>query len=157
LVRNFNNAKFWFVSLKSFFIILDITVSIINKIWNNFSINPNTQVIPLRLFIQEILRHSKTSWFTLKTALIYLMRIKSQINQIKKLNRTDPAICGRRMFLASLIIASKYLQDRTYANNAWSRICGLAVQEINDIERRFLNLIDYNLFIREDVYKNFII
>lgn len=28
----------------------------------------------------------------------------------------DPVICGRRMFLAALIIASKFLQDRTYSN-----------------------------------------
>jgi hypothetical protein len=85
------------------------------------------------------------------------MRIKAQINQIKKHNSTDPALCGRRMFIASLIIASKYLQDRSYASIAWSKICGLDVLEINNIERRFLNLIDYNLFIKEDVYKNFII
>ncbi|CAJ0829500.1 3967_t:CDS:2 [Entrophospora sp. SA101] len=37
----------------------------------------------------------------------------------------DPATCGRRMFLASLIIASKYLQDKNYSNTAWSKICGL--------------------------------
>ena len=65
---------------------------------------------------------------------------------------SDPATCGRRMFLASLIVASKYLQDRNYANNAWSKICGLPVREINEIERRFLKLIDYNLFIGEERY-----
>ncbi|CAJ0924033.1 3075_t:CDS:2 [Entrophospora sp. SA101] len=43
----------------------------------------------------------------------------------------DPATCGRRMFLASLIIASKYLQDKNYSNTAWSKICGLQVEEIN--------------------------
>ncbi|CAJ0889916.1 13790_t:CDS:2 [Entrophospora sp. SA101] len=34
----------------------------------------------------------------------------------------DSATCGRRMFLASLIVASKYLQDNNYSNNAWSKI-----------------------------------
>lgn len=28
----------------------------------------------------------------------------------------DPVVCGRRMFLAALIIASKFIQDRTYSN-----------------------------------------
>lgn len=32
----------------------------------------------------------------------------------------DPVVCGRRMFLAALIIASKFLQDRTYSNRGWS-------------------------------------
>jgi len=147
--------------------LVDTTVSIINVIWYNFPVNPNSQVIPIRLFIQETLRRSRTSWSTLQTALFYLMRIKPQIKFLwlnpdrwtlnskdDNSQGSDPATCGRRMFLASLIIASKYLQDRNYANNAWSKICGLPVQEINVIERRFLNLIDYNLFIGEDVYKN---
>jgi hypothetical protein len=157
--------------------LVDTTVSIINVIWYNFPVHLNSQVIPLRLFIQETLRRSRTSWSTLQTALFYLMKIKPQIkflwlnpdrwmlnskddnnnnnnNDNNNNQGSDPATCGRRMFLASLIIASKYLQDRNYANNAWSKICGLPVQEINVIERRFLNLIDYNLFIGEDVYKN---
>jgi hypothetical protein len=148
--------------------LVDTTVQIIDVIWYNFPVhlNLNAQVIPLRLFIQETLRRSRTSWSTLQTALFYLMKIKPQITFLwlnpdrwtlnSKDNNTqgsDPATCGRRMFLASLIVASKYLQDRNYANNAWSKICGLPVQEINAIERRFLKLIDYNLFIGEDRYK----
>jgi hypothetical protein len=145
--------------------LVDTTVQIIDVIWYNFPVNPNSQVIPLRLFIQETLRRSRTSWSTLQTALFYLMRIKPQINFLwlnpdrwtlnsKDSNdqSSDPATCGRRMFLASLIVASKYLQDRNYANNAWSKICGLPVREINAIERRFLKLIDYNLFIGEERY-----
>lgn len=149
--------------------LVDTTVQIINVIWINFPVHLNSQVIPLRLFIQETLRRSRTSWSTLQTALFYLMRIKPQITMLwlnpdrwilnskddsnNNNNGSDPATCGRRMFLASLIVASKYLQDRNYANNAWSKICGLPVREINFIERRFLNLIDYNLFIGEDIYK----
>ncbi|CAG8752521.1 3266_t:CDS:1, partial [Racocetra fulgida] len=68
-------------------------------------------------------------------------------------NKCDPATCGRRMFLASLIIASKYLQDRNYANSAWSKISGLPVKDINAIERRFLILINYNLFIKDSTFK----
>ena len=130
------------------FIILDTTVSIINAIWHNF---PNSQVIPLRLFVQEALLRSKTSLSTLKTALFYLKRIKPQI---EILSNHDPAICGRRMFIASLIIASKYLQDRTHRNTVWAKICGLPLQEINVIERRFLNLINFTLFINQEEYIN---
>lgn len=148
--------------------LVDTTVQIIELIWYHFPVNPNSsQVIPLRLFIQETLRRSRTSWSTLQTALFYIMRIKSQIKFLclnpdhwtltskgDNDQSSDPATCGRRMFLASLIVASKYLQDRNYANNAWSKICGLPVQEINAIERRFLKLIDYNLYIGEERYNH---
>ncbi|KAM0791512.1 hypothetical protein ACM66B_005963 [Microbotryomycetes sp. NB124-2] len=59
--------------------------------------------------------------------------------------QSSPILCGRRMFLAALIAASKYLQDRNYSNRAWSRISGLPVNEINSNERAFLNLVGFDL------------
>ena len=98
-----------------------------------------------------------TSYSTLRTALFYLFRIKPQISSITPTptssQNNDPATCGRRMFLAALIAASKYLQDRNYSNRAWSTISGLPVYEINANEICFLKLIDYNLFIPEDIFK----
>ncbi|PKY30039.1 hypothetical protein RhiirB3_297993, partial [Rhizophagus irregularis] len=115
------------------------------------------KIIPLRLFLQETLRRSRTSYSTLQTALFYLFRIKPQISSTSRHSNqsqnNDPATCGRRMFLAALIVASKYLQDRNYSNRAWSKISGLPVHEINANEICFLKLIDYNLFIAEDIFK----
>lgn len=105
------------------------------------------------------MRRSRTSWSTLQTTLFYLVRMRPKIDSLwsssdQQNKPSDPATCGRRMFLASLIVASKYLQDRNYSNHAWSKICGLPVQDINAMERRFLMLIEYNLFIGEDVFKH---
>ncbi|CAG8688042.1 14204_t:CDS:1, partial [Cetraspora pellucida] len=137
------------------------TALIIDVIWNKYFISLNLQVISLRPFIQETLRRSRISWYTLQTALFYLLRIKHKIATLEvgsltteTANKSDPATCGRRMFLASLIIASKYLQERNYANSAWSKICGFSVKDINAIERRFLILIDYNLFIKDNIFNN---
>jgi hypothetical protein len=55
--------------------------------------------------------------------------------------------CGRRLFLTSLILASKYLQDKNYSNKAWSKISGLPAREINKHEREFLSVIGHGLFI----------
>ncbi|CAG8531386.1 21934_t:CDS:2 [Dentiscutata erythropus] len=146
--------------------LVDTTALIIDVIWDKSSPSLNAQGISLRLFIQEILRRSRTSWTTLQTALFYLLRIKSKIAtlQLESLtkesttktnnNKNDPATCGRRMFLASLIIASKYLHDCNYANSAWSKISGLPIKDINAIERRFLTLIEYDLFIKDNIFKN---
>ncbi|KAL8281468.1 hypothetical protein RQP46_006152 [Phenoliferia psychrophenolica] len=62
----------------------------------------------------------------------------------------SPVLCGRRMFLASLICASKYLQDKNYSNRAWAKISGLATKEITDNERVFLHLLDYRLHLGAD-------
>ncbi|KAI8053836.1 hypothetical protein BDF22DRAFT_619508, partial [Syncephalis plumigaleata] len=63
------------------------------------------------------------------------------------MSSSDPRQCGRRMFLASLVIATKYLQDRAYSNRAWSRVSGLSASEITRCERKLLNWLGWNLYI----------
>lgn len=53
------------------------------------------------------------------------------------------------MFLAALILASKYLQDRNYSARAWSKISGLNTQEININEMAFLDAVNWKLHISE--------
>lgn len=65
----------------------------------------------------------------------------------------SPLLCGRRMFLSSLISASKYLQDRTYSNKAWSKISGLGIEEINRNEKCFLELIEWDLHLKASDFK----
>ncbi|KAF9409735.1 hypothetical protein BGZ94_001875 [Podila epigama] len=73
------------------------------------------------------------------------------------LAKSEPVGCGRRMFLAALILASKFQQDRTYSNKAWSKISGLPVSEINLNEITFLELIDYRLFVSQAVFQKWVI
>lgn len=112
-------------------------------------------VLPLRTYIEETLRRSRTSYSTLQVALYYLVLIKDHVPR-----RADPAdtqdnrvlICGRRMFLAALILASKYLQDRNYSAKAWSKMSGLKVTEINANERIFLAKINWKLHVAKPVF-----
>lgn len=60
--------------------------------------------------------------------------------------------CGRRMFLAALILASKYLQDRNYSARAWSKISGLNTTEINQNEMMFLQAVNWELHIPQNIY-----
>ena len=61
--------------------------------------------------------------------------------------------CGRRMFLAALVLASKYLQDRNYSTRAWGKISGLQVSEINTNERVFLSAVNWKLHIPEPLFQ----
>ena len=64
----------------------------------------------------------------------------------------DLMCCGRRMFLASLMLASKYLHDKNYQNKAWAQITGLKLEEINAAEMAFLSLIDYRLYVSKPTF-----
>lgn len=116
-------------------------------------------VLPLRTFIQETLRRSRTSYSTLQVALYYLILIKAHVpkhdftmEQLEDVASTRALQCGRRMFLAALILASKYLQDRNYSARAWSKISGLKVCEINTNEMAFLAAVNWKLHITDPVW-----
>lgn len=67
--------------------------------------------------------------------------------------QNSPILCGRRMFLAAVISASKFLQDRNYSNRAWAKISGLPVGEVNLNERAFLKLVRYRLYVGSMEYQ----
>ncbi|EDU48559.1 cyclin [Pyrenophora tritici-repentis Pt-1C-BFP] len=115
--------------------------------------------LPLRRFIQETLRRSRTSYSTLQVALYYLILIKPHLpkHDFTMSQPEDMSLralqCGRRMFLAALILASKYLQDRNYSARAWSKISGLKVCEINTNEMAFLEAVNWKLHIVDSIWE----
>ncbi|KAL7269627.1 PHO85 cyclin-5 [Rhizina undulata] len=146
--------------------LVDSAAQIVETIWppqilHGASAAPKDKVLPLRTFIQETLRRSRTSYSTLQVALYYLIVIRpflpSRNSDFSSMPPEDAQMvrakqCGRRMFLAALILASKYLQDRNYSARAWSKISGLNTQEININEMAFLEAINWRLHISETIF-----
>ncbi|KAI0124746.1 cyclin [Xylariales sp. AK1849] len=145
--------------------LVDSSTQIVEAIWPLSSVVYRVElgskaVLPLRTFIQETLRRSRTSYSTLQVALYYLVLIKPHVpkhdftmEQPDECHANRVLQCGRRMFLAALILASKYLQDRNYSARAWSKISGLATQEINQNEMAFLLAVNWKLHITEGVFQ----
>lgn len=148
--------------------LVDTTTQMIETIWplSVLSCGRETilggkqqNLIGLRVFVQEVLRRSKTSYSTLQVALYYLILIQSCIPKhdfTMEQSEDSPACrsmqCGRRMFLAALILASKYLQDRNFSARAWSKISGLQTCEINSNEMAFLSAVNWKLHIPQPVF-----
>lgn len=138
--------------------LIDVTVQVIASIWPNSISSPaagNKPIADLNTFLHHILKHSRTTHSTLQLAIFYLFRIRSRVQE--KRNDDVYISCGRRMFLAALISAHKYLQDKTYKNSAWSKVSGLSVQEINHAEKVMLQLLDYRLYVKKDTYDQWIL
>lgn len=145
--------------------LVDSSTQIVEAIWPLSSVVCRSElgskaVLPLRTFIQETLRRSRTSYSTLQVALYYLVLIKPHVPKHNFTmeqpddRATDRALqCGRRMFLSALILASKYLQDRNYSARAWSKISGLNTQEINQNEMAFLLAVNWKLHIADEVFQ----
>ena len=59
----------------------------------------------------------------------------------------SPLLCPRRTFLASLILASKFTQDRCYSNKAWAKLSGLPPREIGRCERALGEALEWRLWV----------
>lgn len=142
--------------------LVETFANVIDSIWHPKYFE-NQKVIPTRGFINEILKRSKATYSTVQISLFYIFRVKKAVQyklhqrSQKKISEPSNSLddlmcCGRRMFLASLMLASKYLFDKNYQNKAWAQITGLGIQEINAAEMAFLSLIDYRLHVSKPTF-----
>jgi hypothetical protein len=60
-----------------------------------------------------------------------------------------------RIILVSTLLASKYFNDFSYSNKYWSKIGGISVQELNQLEISMLFTIDWKIHVDEEEYVNF--
>ncbi|KAK7177622.1 cyclin [Paraphaeosphaeria sporulosa] len=111
-----------------------------------------SEMIPLRMFIQELLRRSRASYSTLNVSLYYLVLLKIHLSSREDAVPPKSLQCGRRMFLAALILAFKYLHDCNYSTQKWTKISGLGARHINANEMAFLTVIDWKLNITGPIW-----
>ncbi|KAI9197125.1 uncharacterized protein BJ171DRAFT_240353 [Polychytrium aggregatum] len=57
---------------------------------------------------------------------------------------------GTLMFVAALVVASKVHYERSYANKIWAQTAGLPLETLNLAERRLMEELNYNMFVRAE-------
>ena len=102
--------------------------------------------ISIKNFFERICNLTKIENSTLILILIYIDRI-CEFNEIE-LNYFNI----HKLIIASLIISIKYNEDFFYSNKIYAKICGISREEINKLEIEFLKLLEFNLFVDDEIY-----
>ncbi|KAI9304457.1 hypothetical protein BJ944DRAFT_240536 [Cunninghamella echinulata] len=110
-------------------------------------ITTTTCIPPLHDFIDLLTRRSRTKTGTLLIAFILLNRLSYRLGYVT----TGMASAPQRIFLASLIISTKLINDTSPKNKHWMTFANdyFELNEINLMEKQFLTLMDFNLSITE--------
>ncbi|KAG2221215.1 hypothetical protein INT45_013926 [Circinella minor] len=106
--------------------------------------NINTVVPPLAHFINFLVRRSTVGPGTLLAVLVLLDRLRNRLAPIAK----GMPCTRQRIFLATLIVTCKLLNDTAPKNRHWTHYAHyFTVEEINLMEKQLLALLDFELSI----------
>ncbi|KAG8690984.1 hypothetical protein FRC11_007627 [Ceratobasidium sp. 423] len=104
-------------------------------------------------FIVELLRRSHTSAPVIRAALAYIARAAPEIRRAitdsddESSAMDSPLLDPRRVYLAAVILGSKFLLDRTYTNKTWAGVSGLEALEVGRCERALAEALQWRLWI----------
>ena len=106
--------------------------------------------VSLQYFFGRIKKYSKIEKSTLIIILIYADRMCTTSGII--LNPFNI----HRIILGCLLLAIKYNEDIYFTNEQYAKIGGVSLQELNCLEDFSIQLLNYNLYISEDIYQKYL-
>ncbi|CAE6417025.1 unnamed protein product [Rhizoctonia solani] len=123
----------------------------------------------MRWFLTELFKRAALPGLIIRVAAGYVLRCRTAINramqtvalksQLHPANTSDVALLAdrtpqervltdaRRVFLAALVLACKFVFDKPYDNRSWSLISGLGSRDIGECERVVGDVLGWRLWV----------
>jgi len=109
----------------------------------------NIPIISIKEYLQHVYKYSRFNSSTIILILIYIDRI-CNINKCKLSYYNI-----HKLILGSMIVAIKYNEDEHYSSKFYAKIGGVSLAEIINLEYSFLSLINFNLYVNEDLFNKY--
>jgi len=106
--------------------------------------------ISLKEYLERIANYSGCSSECLVLALVYIDRI-IQSSQHFVVN----SYCVHRLLITSIMSAAKFFDDHYYNNAYYAKVGGVAPSEMNALEVEFLFMLNFDLFVTTETYKQY--
>lgn len=104
--------------------------------------------ISISEYVARVAYYAETSEEAIILSLIYIDRVI-----IKNPSILLTVINVHRLFLAACLVAGKFFDDDYYNNSFYAKLGGVPTSEMNQLEKDFLGLNDYNLYVSPGDYK----
>ena len=125
----------------------------ISQIKNNEKINPFISKlknsITIKNYLKRLVKYTQAESSTLIAMLIYIDRL-CEIN-----NFIINSFNVYKIIFSSLVIAIKYNEEEYFGNKYLAKVGGLSLNEMNLLELIYLNLIDFNLYVSDEVFQTY--
>ncbi|CAO3684694.1 unnamed protein product [Rhizopus stolonifer] len=98
--------------------------------------------ISMSAYLSRIYKFAPFSNEALISVLIYFDRI-SKLNHFFHINPFNI----HRLLITSIVVAAKFTSDVFYSNSRYAKVGGISLQELNQLEIRFLFFVDFQLHV----------
>eukprot|EP00826_Nyctotherus_ovalis_P049949 TRINITY_DN6073_c0_g3_i8.p1 TRINITY_DN6073_c0_g3~~TRINITY_DN6073_c0_g3_i8.p1 ORF type:complete len:115 (-),score=11.15 TRINITY_DN6073_c0_g3_i8:205-549(-) len=92
-------------------------------------------------------------------ALIYIERLERKTGRIwlnaLSTHRYFKAACIR-LVITALVLAIKLLEDKYYDNNYYAKVGGVSCRELNGMELRLVEELEYELQVTQEEYREYL-
>ena len=139
--------------------ISDLLCHICNENTNKYNIEKNNRLekyflsinpsISVKDYLERLYKYTKINSSTIVMILIYIDRLCN----INKLKLTYSII--HKLILSSMVVAIKYNEDKYYPMKFYAKLGGISLLELNFLELYFISLINFNLFIKKELFDKY--
>jgi hypothetical protein len=113
-------------------------------------VTPLSTVTPaFRKFVNQILTSTRLPSTTILLGMNYLAKHMNLHQQAGTYNKVSEGELWK-MLTVALLLGSKFLDDNTFQNRSWSDVSGIAVVELNTMESKWLQDMNWLLYVNLD-------